>query len=53
MVVHVWVLVASPGRLLDEAVAHDKDLDGIIPTGGWFVGLGLFKAVARLLQELW
>ena len=34
-------------------MAHDKDLNGIIPTSGWVVGLGLFKAVACFLQELW
>ena len=27
-------------------MAYHKDLDGIVLTGGWFVGLGLFKAVA-------
>ena len=52
-VVHVWVLVVCRGGFWDEAVAHDGDLDGIILAGGWFVGLGLFKAVACLLQELW
>ena len=34
-------------------MAYHKDLDGIIPTGGWFVGLGLFKAVACFLEKFW
>ena len=39
--------------LRDEAVSHHEDLDGIAPAGGWFVGLGLFKAVACLLKQFW